>query len=330
MSFLLLLLTAPLVAQPTVGTVQLYGLRKVSPEKIQKVLAVKPGDNLPKSKGEMELRLGALDGVAQARLEAFCCDEGKAVLYVGIQERGAEVAPWKPEPEQEITLPQDILDAYAEFAEALRIATREGDAQDDLSQGYSLLKNVPCRIIQQRFVGLAQLNIDALRNVLKNAADPEQRAIAAYVIGYAPQRAAAAGELQSALQDADPGVRLNAARALKAIAYYARQNPDDGLRVQPTWFVELLNSIELSDRLESVNDLLFFSERPDSLLTANIRERALPSLIEMAHWQYLPHALPAYLLLGRIAGYSDKELEGAWARGEREKMLLNVQKSLKK
>jgi hypothetical protein len=49
-----------------------------------------------------------------------------------------------------------------------------------------------------------------------------------------------------------------------------------------------------------------------------IRDRALPSLIEMARWKTLAHALPPYLLLGRIAGLPDDAVKEAWTRGDRE------------
>jgi hypothetical protein len=52
-----------------------------------------------------------------------------------------------------------------------------------------------------------------------------------------------------------------------------------------------------------------------------LRERTLPSLIEMARWKHLPHALPAYILLGRTAGIPEKELQDSWAKGERERVI---------
>ncbi len=332
MPFLLVLLAAlPLAAQPTVGSVEIFGAHKVSIDKIRKALAVNPGDPLPPSKGDVEERLEALDGVLRARLEAWCCDQGKPVLYVGIEERGVLGRNLLPYPQDEnLALPEEITSAYADFSAALARATAAGDLREDLSQGHSLLENLPARIVQERFTGLAELHLDILRKVLREAAAPDQRAIAAYLLGYAPDKAAVIPELQSALQDPDGSVRLNAARALKAIAWVALRDPSSGLKVPATWFIEMLNSIELSDRLEAVRTLMLYAGKGDENAIAGIRERALPSLFEMARWQHLSHALPAYLLLGRIYGWKDDALEKAWAAGDREKALRDMEKPPKK
>jgi HEAT repeat protein len=164
--------------------------------------------------------------------------------------------------------------------------------------------------------------------VLAHSADPEQRVMAAYIVGYAAELQPVVPDLQSALQDPDPSVRANAARALRGIIWLAMREPDRGLRVQPTWFVEMLNSVDLSDRLEASRALLLFTEKPDEHTAANIRDRALPSLLEMAAWKHLPHALPAYLVAGRLAGMTDEDLQAAWEKGDRDKTLAAIRKAL--
>src|SRR5262249_37438017 len=90
----LLFLSSLLAAQtgvtlPRVGVLDYYGLHKVSPARIQRVLATKEGDPFPNSKGDVEERLEKIPGVVRSHLEAVCCDGGKAVLFVGIEEKGA-------------------------------------------------------------------------------------------------------------------------------------------------------------------------------------------------------------------------------------------------
>ena len=326
----MLAMALPLCAQPKIGLVEIYGAGKVSRDKIQKALGARPGDPLPKSKGNVEEALETIDGVVQARLEAFCCELGRPVLYVGILERGANASTYHPYPQEEIELPKEILTAYADFATALSRASADGDLKEDLTAGHSLMQNLPCRVAQERLAGLAQLHFNTIISVLANAFESEQRAIAAYVLGYGPDKAAVLKELLQALQDPDASVRANATRATKALAVYAIAHPEDNLRVQPTWFVEMLNSVELTDRLEASRILLLFTENRDANAIGNLRDRALPAVLEMAHWQHLPHALPAYLLVGRVAGWTDAMLESAWAAGEREKTLKEIEKSLKK
>jgi hypothetical protein len=120
---------------------------------------------------------------------------------------------------------------------------------------------------------------------------------------------------------------MTSARALRAISVLAR-NKDKGILIRATWFVEMLNSVVLGDRLEGSRTLnLMFDELTEGTV-AQIRERAMPSLYEMARWRHLPHALPAYLLLGKVAGVADKEVQGEWEAGRREEMLARIEKQL--
>lgn len=328
----LALLGLPLFAQPTVGLVQIYGAYKTSHDKILKASGAREGQPLPKSKGDVEEKIEAVDGILHARIEAYCCSEGKPILYIGIEERGAPSFQYRSIQEQELALPEEIIAVYQEFSSALSRAVAAGDIEEDLSAGHSMMANLPCRVLQERFVGLAELNVDTLRNVMLNAADPDQRAIAAYVFGYAPDKRAISADLLLAVQDPDPSVRANATRSLQAIAVFARDISDQEKkpRVSPTWFVEMLNSIVLSDRLEGARALNFFlDQKPEPALLAHIKERAMPALFEMARWKHLPHALPAFLVLGRVMGYEEVELMRMWVQ-DRETAISGFQKSLRK
>src|SRR3979411_388294 len=90
---------------PPVSNVDYYGLRKITPERIQRVLATKPGDPFPHSKGDVEERLEKIPGVVRSHLEAVCCDAGKAVLFVGIEEKGAAHFEFRTQPTVEGELP---------------------------------------------------------------------------------------------------------------------------------------------------------------------------------------------------------------------------------
>jgi hypothetical protein len=326
--FIALLATAALAAQqpslPRVGIIEIYGNHKVSSEKIRKAIGIEAGATIPASKGDLEEKIEQVPDVIRANVEAICCDQGKAILFVGVDERGFQPPEFHEWPLKEVELPPVIVDVYALFTAALDRAVRAGDTAEDLTQGYSLMKNTECRIQQQRMAGLAELHAAALHDVLRNATDPAQRAIAAYITGYGPDKAAAAADLQYALQDPDDAVRANSARALKALAIYAHANPESGVKVNSTWFVELLNSIIVSDRVESAKTLLVLTEKPDPQTMANLQERGKDPLIEMSRWQYLPDALPGYLLLGRISGWSDADLEAQWSKGDRDKVIDQI------
>jgi hypothetical protein len=126
------------------------------------------------------------------------------------------------------------------------------------------------------------------------------------------------------LRDADAGVRLNATRSLLAIGVLAKLDPSLKLKILPTWFIAMLNSLSWTDRSRAVAALQVLTEKPEPGLLDQIREGALPSLIEMARWKTLSHALPPYLLLGRVAGLPEEDVKAAWERGDREWLITQV------
>ena len=54
-------------------------------------------------------------------------------------------------------------------------------------------------------------------------------------------------------------------------------------------------------------------------------ERALPDLVEMARWATPSYALPPFLLLGRVAGMTDQQVEESWRKGDRESVIRKAQ-----
>ena len=110
-------------------------------------------------------------------------------------------------------------------------------------------------------------------------------------------------------------------RALKAVAIGAKLHPEQEIRLEPTWFIELLNSIVYSDRRDAALALVNLTESRDHGTLDLLRGRALDSVIEMAKWQDLKAALPAFILAGRLAGLDEKEISEAWVGGEREAVL---------
>jgi hypothetical protein len=310
------------IGPPKVGIIDFYGLRKTAAADIRTAIGIREGDPLPRAKGDIEEALEQLPNVVRARLEAACCEDGKAVLYVGIEERGAPHFDYKPAPEGLVLLPNEIHDEYSAFLGAVSAAVRNGETSEDLRRGHSLMSNAGARKHQERFILLADRHLDELRRVLAESADEEHRAIAAYVIGYATRKVDVIRDLQAALRDPDDTVRNNAARGLAAIAVLASISPEaehplDRLRVSPTWFVEMLDSLVWQDRITGAAALLTLTEKRDPKVIELLRERSMPALGEMARWQHLPHALPAFILLGRAAGVPEEEIEKAWPGDDR-------------
>ncbi len=330
--FLLILLFsgAAFAQAPRIGRIEIYGLRKVPEARVLKTLGVTQGDPLPRAKTNVEDRIAEVPGIVRARLEATCCDEGKVVLYVGVEEKGSPHFDLRTPPEEDIGLPKDITDAYRQFLAAVNQAVRRKNTAEDLTNGHSLMADPDCRDIQYRFVELAEKYLADLRKVLHNSIDDEQRAIAAYVIGYAPKKGLIVDDLQYALKDSDDTVRGNAIRALAAVAVYSKLHPDANVKIAATWFIEMLNSLVWTDRNNGAVALVNLTESRDPAALEQIRARALPALVEMARWHHLEHALPAYILLGRVAGMPEQAIQDSWSKGERDQVIATAVKTLKR
>jgi hypothetical protein len=181
------------------------------------------------------------------------------------------------------------------------------------------------RALQQSLLPLVEANLSTVDKVLREAADPEQRAVAAYVIQYGPRSVRTgktiADALQYALQDPDETVRENAMISLRAVMVGARLHRDQQIHIEPTWFVELMNSVVWSDRHNASLALLALTERHNPEALDLIRSRALTSVLEMARWRDLRNALPGFILAGRLAGMDEKAIQDAWIDGQHEPVL---------
>ncbi len=306
---------------PRVGLIDFYGLNKTTQDRVRKTLGFQEGDPFPPSKANVEEQLDNLPGVVESHLEAVCCDGTRIVLYVGIEERGSAHFDQREPPDGEVMLSPEIIALYRRFFDAFEEAVRRGSIAEDLTHGHSLMADPLAREIQLQFPAVAEKNIAQLRDVLHNSSDDEQRAIAASIIGYAPKKDQIAADLQFALRDADPGVRGNAARALVALAVYARLHDDSGIKLEPTWFIEMLNSLSWTDRERALTALEILTDTRDAQMLSQLRQRALPALAEMSRWKTLEHALPAFILTGRVAGLSEQQIQDAWTRGDRESVI---------
>ena len=303
---------------PRIGDINVYGLHKVSAEKLLSAAGLRAGGLLPGSKGDIEEQIEKVSGVVLGRVEAVCCDGSNAVVFVGVEERGAAHPSLHSSPTGDATLPTELVDAHQNFLAAVAQAAAHGNTGEDLTAGHPIIDDPAAHPFEERFRAFAAEHFDWLRNVLRNSGDSGQRAIAAAVIGYAPDKQQVAGELQYAMQDPDDSVRANAIHGLTAVAVYASKHPEKGIRVAPTWLVEMLNSIVLRDRVDAAKALVTLTDSPNPGALSLIRERGLSSLIEMARWKTLRYALPPFVLVGRLAGLPEAEIQRRWQRGDRE------------
>ena len=322
-ALLFLLAVAPCVAAqiPPVGIIDVYGLRTVPEDRVRAALQFREGESFPASKAEVERRLATIPGVVRARITGVCCDAGKAIVFVGIEEAGSSLPRFRPEPTGAVRLPDDIVQAGAAFMEAAKAAVLRGDAEEDQSSGHSLMRDSAARAIQERFIGFARRDGARLREVLRNSGDSTHRALAAEVLAYGSDKADAIRELTDAVLDPSSEVRNNAVRALALLAIYGKAHPELQLNVSPAPFIDMLSSPVWTDRNKSSLALMQITESRDSTLLAELRSRALPALAEMARWKSEAHAIPSLFILGRIGGLADDAINAAIARGNRQSII---------
>ena len=308
-----------------IAIVDFYGLRRVPVAQVRSTLTINVGDSVVAGDArqafevESEQRLARLPGVRGAHVSLVCCDEGGVIVYVGIEENGSPMRRFRGAPRGRVRLPDDVVRAGREFSEAQVASIRRGDTAEDVSSGHSLMHDPAARRIQERFIDDAR-EVRPLRDVLRHSSDAAQRALAGQILGYARNKRDVIDDLAYAMTDPSDEVRNNAMRALGVIARAASAAPQPvPIPVEP--FIALLDSPVWTDRNKASLALMGLSERRDPALLAMLRNRALAPLVEMARWQSRGHATPALLILGRIAGQRDEDVEAAWTRGDRDAVI---------
>jgi hypothetical protein len=248
-----------------------------------------------------------------------CCEGGGGIVYVSVQEEGAKTLPFKPEPTGAARLPTEVVKAGEEFIEALTAAVRRGESTEELWNGQSVLRDPAARSVQMRFIAWAR-DPEPLRTVLHHSSEASHRALAAHILGHAGDRGAVIQDLVEAMSDASEDVRNNAMRAVGVIAR-AQSDSSTPAPIPPEPFVALLDSVVWSDRNKASMALMELTASRDPALLRHLRREALVPLAEMARWKSEGHAMPAFTILGRIAGLSEDEIQAAWTQDRREHLI---------
>jgi hypothetical protein len=318
-AILLVFPPSDLSAQPLqIGIIDFYGLHRVSVDEARRALTFHEGDTIsfdaepPRYLEESVTRLEAQPEVERARTEIVCCDEGRVIVFVGIEERGAPVTRFRKAPRGAERLATDVVEVGEEFSNALMAAVQRGHAGEDDSAGHALAHDATARAAQERFLVFAERDLPTLRRVVRDSSDADHRALAAQVLGYVTDKQAVVDDLVRAMRDPAEPVRNNAMRALLVFAKAKRA------RVPAEPFLVLLGSPVWTDRNKSSWALEALTQDRDPKLLARLHKQALGPLVEMARWTSTGHAKAGFLILGRVAGYSDEAASAAWDRGERE------------
>jgi hypothetical protein len=296
-----------------IGIVDFFGLGNLPESEVRAALTLEEGDTMSiedmrAARSASENRIEQLPDVAEAQIALVCCEQQRMIVYVGVRRTGEASMNLRAAPTGQASLAPEIVAAGQDFSKALSDSVRRGDTAEDVSQGHSMAKNDQAvRAVQERFLIFAR-DPAPLRNVLREASDPQQRALAAQVIAYAPDKKAVVDDLVFALADVDANVRNNAIRGLGVLALAANQSNASlpPLPIEP--FADFMRSVTWTDRNKAAMVLMSLAETRDPQVLAQLKARALTPLIEMARWKSPGHALPAIQILGRIAALPPEQI----------------------
>jgi hypothetical protein len=313
-------IAAPEGPAPSIGSIDFFGLRTISEAELRRQLPLEEGDPLPDGKGPPdEAAIARSLGVAQVKLAFVCCISDQTyMVFVGVAEKPLPPAHAPRKFSGAARLPEEMMQAYWEF-EGTILGAVKSHTPEDMSQGHSLASYGPMRAAQEKFLALAREHAARVAEVLASSADARHRTAAAMILGYAPDKRAAALELVRASFDPDETVRNNATRALIAIAFYAQAHPDLGIRIDADPFIELVNSLVWTDVNKGVMVLSALTSSRDPALLQRLRERARPALIDICRWKSPGHASPGCTVLRRLEG-----LPEFMGPGSREEVLRAV------
>lgn len=299
--------------------------RGVPDEEKRKALGLEADEALPQDKAQIETRLATIPNVRRANLSSVCCEpDGSTTLFIGIEEAGARSFSYRKIVGEKVLLPDEMIETYKEFMDAVMQGVRRGNLKEDDSQGHALFSDETIRPIQEKFLLFARRDALLLKEVLAGSQDARHRAVAASILGYSLNKAAVLPELMSAVRDPDEGVRNNSTRAIGAMAGFIARQPEGTVRIAPDTFVAMLDSLSWSDRNKAMRVLLELTKTSESA-RAMLRQEAISSLIEMARWKD-SHSLMALQLIGRIYGRDDDEVNKAWESGQRENIIKTALK----
>jgi hypothetical protein len=313
-SIVFISLTSTILAAQTVkiGTINVYGNRNINTDTILQHAHIAEGDSISHTKlmnGTIENGILRIPGIAQARTSLVCCDKnGNYHLFVGVSENDSNVFYYRAAPTLRITLPDKYTNAHSQFLDRLSDAIQKGEAGESWNQGHSLIHYLPARKIQERYMIWADENFANLRKVLRSSAYEAQRATAVQIIAYHFDKSEVVPELMYAVIDESDEVRTNAIKALTVLAHYASEHPEKKIDIPYMPFVRLINSIVWSDRNKGLSVLLQLTRTRNPDMLNKLKEVSLPALKEMAVWKSEVHALPAFVILARIAGISEEKI----------------------
>jgi len=310
-SVLIMLIALPAIARDRIWDIEFFGYKGIDLEAVRRAIPVREGDDYSGDESKSKVRQAVSDALGRDATDVagICCNEnGDRVLFIGLPGTSSKRFTYNPEPKGTARLSGEITTLNDRLNHALEAAVRKGGdaAREDDSTGYALAHDPAARSLQLKLRDYALAHATELLSVLESSADPKQRATAANALGYARKSSRQIAALVRAARDPDDDVRNDAVRALGVLA-----SSDQRLagQIPAADFIDMINSGVWSDRNKGAFLLLELTRGRNPDLLAELRTRALDSLIEISKWRSVGHAIPARFVLGRIAGIPEERLQ---------------------
>jgi hypothetical protein len=295
-----------------VGNIDFFGTGGIDVRGVWSVLPVHRNDEITEDQSadirdRLSRAIQNAVGHKPTDLAVMCCDDGgQLAIYIGLGGSNTAVVPFLPRPKSSTCLPNDALHLYDDTTAALQRAIEQGHSGEDDSRGYSLSADPTARAKQLALHEYAITHERTIERALQSCKNGEQRQAAAELLGYAAKSTSQIAFLLRASHDSDEGVRNNAVRALWVLA---TSNPKTASQIPANDFVAMLNSGLWTDRNKAGMLLMVLTRSRNRELLQRLRSEALQSLIEMARWEDPGHAFAYRVLLGRIAGLNETQIQ---------------------
>ena len=314
-----------------IGHVDFFGTLGIDVQQVRSKLNVLEGevvseDKISALRDRVNKAIELSIGHDPTDVSFVCCDDHQNVIvYVGLGGSNTAPIPMLNAPTGSTCLPMRALNLYDQTMDAVEQAVIKGNSGEDDSRGYSLSNDAGLRTKQLAMHEYALVHETALKRALQGCKKPEHRRAAAEILGYARRSEGQIAALARATEDVDADVRNNALRALWVLA---TASTEAAAEIPGQDFVQMLNSGNWHDRNKAGSLLASLTvSRPRQLLE-RLRTTALPSLIEMAQWENPGHAYSNRVLLGRIAGLDETQIQNLIATSRVNEIIIAARQQL--
>jgi len=293
-----------------IGSIDFFGTAGIDVAKARSQVSANESQNISSDEIEplqqqLKNAIASATGHPATDAAAVCCNaNGELMLYIGLGGANSRSVPHLPVPQGSSCLPQSALDLYDRAMDANAKAVQSRDGAEDDSLGYALGHNPELRHAQLEMREFALHNLATIEAALRDCSQNKHRRAAAELLGYADTSSQQVLELVRASEDSDSTVRNNAVRALEVLSSSKRR-----VEIPGESFIPLLNSDRWTDRNKAGLLFMRLTSSGDSKLLSALASQSFDSLAEMARWKDKGHAIAYRIILGRIAGLSEKVSE---------------------